>query len=80
MSESKFPELLQVRLPAGTTALLDRAAEDDMTRRSDFVRGLLVAGLRSKGLPVGVERAMPGLAALYRVLEGAGASVAPGGA
>jgi hypothetical protein len=44
----KFPEIVQLRLPSGLSAKIDRAASAEGSSRADFLRRLLVKNMKPR--------------------------------
>jgi metal-responsive CopG/Arc/MetJ family transcriptional regulator len=48
--QNRFDQLLQVRAPAFLTNALDRAADNRLTSRSNYIRSALIDRLRADGV------------------------------
>ena len=47
---SRFDVLLQIRAPEFLTEALDRAADKQLTSRSDYIRGAILERLKADGI------------------------------
>jgi len=51
-TQSKFPELLQLKLPRGTNAALDELANKHQRTKSELVRQAILREVTSEGLNI----------------------------
>jgi predicted transcriptional regulator len=56
--KSRFPELLQLRLPRGTNTVLDELASREHRSKSEVVRQAILREVSSKGLELDAHAAL----------------------